>query len=1258
MDQPLKNPFVGPRPLEPGEPLYGREREIGELVLRLNAERIVLLHSPSGAGKSSLVQAGLLPRLKGSFDVWGPTRVNTEPEIAYANRYTLSALRGFEEQVPDPLRRPVDVLAGQTLSGYFDKRPRRRLAPPNVLLVFDQFEEILTVDPLDLDAKRELFDQLGQLLRNPRVWALFVLREDYLAPLDPFARQVPTQLRNRFRIELLEHDAAREAIIQTAREGGREFPAVEDLIRDLAMVKVQQADGSFVSEIGPHVEPVQLQVVCQRLWDAMPEGDLSIGPEDLRQFGNVTEALAAYYKDSVARIAGGDPAVERAIRDWFGEKLITAAGVRGQVLRETGASGGLANETIDQLRATHLVRAESRAGATWYELAHDRLIEPVQRDNAVWRGEHLDPAQRQAALWELQGRPPELLLAGAALAEASRWEEENAARVTGVERRFLAESRKAQEQTDKDRRYILRRWLALGASLVALVALLWGWSSYTTVKRERSRTASRELALRSSQLLDRQPGLAAVLALEAGRLSPTIEARRSLFAAVHHNPRLWRLLPGRQEKRRRVAFQPGGSILAVAGESEVVELWDLQTGWWVSGSPLLPLAGAFEVRALAFSPDGRWLAAGGKTEANAGLLGLWDVSVRPPRRYATPRPGTVVRSLAFCRQGGETRLAWNTKDEVSLWPLRGTEKPRVLRKGPRVARIALTLDCSRLAVGSEWEGAVELWNFPDSSFTLARQPLAEKVPGLRALAFDSAGQRLAAAAKGSDVSLWDLATLRHSSLNAKIPVRTLAFRPDGKILAGAGEKGIALLDLEAETLLSSFLDEMIAEGNELSDLESHREDLELLLSVAGDFLVKREMEKPKPLDGHDGLVPGIAFNEKGDVLASAGSDGKLILWKPDSRQRLGRFLEGSGHGVWAVAFAPWQDSFLLSAEGWIPGQDRPGGEEAVFVNDEETDPTGDTGPAADGSVRLWNVSTRETTVLPGSPGPSRAVAFSPDARWIAAGSREGANGTLHLWRIDEKRSGKAVETARWNAEKPINAVAFTPDGRFLLASEGENLVRWDLRHRLPVRHLLATHPGNVWSFVVRPSTGTLLASDETGAVSEWDVATGESKAVLETVPASLKILAAVAESPDGRLVAAAGWEGDLLRCVYLWEIPSRKFLGCLAGHQQPVSAVAFARDGLLVSADDGGLLIFWDPQTRQEIGRLQHERRVNGLSVSQSRNTLAAASSDGTVLLLDLDWKRAAWSLAGRDKLTLDECETWVSFEPRPKSCLGDERGR
>ncbi|MBK9756268.1 MAG: hypothetical protein IPO88_22780 [Nannocystis sp.] len=102
-----RNPFVGPRPIEQGEPLYGRDVEVRELYNRLQARRIVVLHSPSGAGKSSLVQAGLIPRLvEGGYDVWKAIRVNLDPgdldDIPEGtNRFLLSAMISLEDELPE-----------------------------------------------------------------------------------------------------------------------------------------------------------------------------------------------------------------------------------------------------------------------------------------------------------------------------------------------------------------------------------------------------------------------------------------------------------------------------------------------------------------------------------------------------------------------------------------------------------------------------------------------------------------------------------------------------------------------------------------------------------------------------------------------------------------------------------------------------------------------------------------------------------------------------------------------------------------------------------------------------------------------------------------------------------------------------------------------------------------------------------------------------------------------------------------------------
>jgi hypothetical protein len=487
----LGNPFVGPRPFEAGRPLFGRDREVAGLYDLLSAERIVLLHSPSGAGKSSLIHAGLIPLLSERFDVWGPTRVNLHPPAAATNRYACSAMLGFEQQIAESRRRTQDQIAAMTLSEYAQTRPRKRSARSNVVLIFDQFEELLTIDPIAVEAKRDFFRQLGALLQDPRYWVLFALREDHLAPFDSYASEVPTHLRNRFRLDLLNRDTAREAIAKPARMAGREFTpkALDKLVNDLAKMNVQQPDGAFREQPGLHVEPLQLQVVCRSLWESMPPDDSTIDPKDVATYGDVTNALAIYYAAEIKRISAGDKRLERTIREWIGSHLITAGSIRGQVLRGPGKTEGLDNDLIAKLIDTHLVRAEQRGGSAWYELAHDRLIEPVGADNDRWHKENLNFVQRRAALWELQGRPAELLLPQSRISEGKKW---LASGYGEIERGFVEESLKALAAAELERQRTSRlRWLSVAAIVFGLFGLTAGVTAYFA---ERAAVKAKEAA--------------------------------------------------------------------------------------------------------------------------------------------------------------------------------------------------------------------------------------------------------------------------------------------------------------------------------------------------------------------------------------------------------------------------------------------------------------------------------------------------------------------------------------------------------------------------------------------------------------------------------------------------------------------------------------------------------------------------------------------------------------------------------------------
>jgi hypothetical protein len=229
----------------------------------------------------------------------------------------------------------------------------------------------------------------------------------------------------------------------------------------------------------------------------MPPEDLRIDPEDIDAYGNVTNALSGYYADQMERLSSGNRALERLIRQWVGDRLITPSGIRGQVLRGPDTSEGLPNQMIARLIDTHLVRAEQRGGAVWYELAHDRLIEPVRSDNAQWQEAHLNPIQKMAALWEAQGRPAGLLLPRERLAEAQEWVATGA---TETERRYTEESAKALAVAERERRQARRlRWLAITSAIVSVVAIVAAIAAY---RATRAAVTARNEAEKASQEAD------------------------------------------------------------------------------------------------------------------------------------------------------------------------------------------------------------------------------------------------------------------------------------------------------------------------------------------------------------------------------------------------------------------------------------------------------------------------------------------------------------------------------------------------------------------------------------------------------------------------------------------------------------------------------------------------------------------------------------------------------------------------------------
>lgn len=379
------NPFPGPRPFVENEGwlFFGRDRELADLGALLFAQRALLLHGPSGGGKSSLVHAGLIPHARDrGFDFLPVARVrdttlDPEEEVA-GNRYLHNVIENWRDAglaVPQGAITLAEVVRG--------------LPPaeePGRVVVFDQFEEIFVVHPESWKDRADLLLQVQAALdADPFLHVVFVLRDDYLARLQPLTPVLRDRLSTRYHLRGLSSAQALDAVVRPFATTGRSFaPGVAE-----ALVKAIRAQPAVAPETrsyeGEDIEPVQLQIVSRTFFERLPRDVAEIGASDVERHADVGQALVGFYEQALAAtVKSHRRTSERTVRLWFERQLVTPARTRGIVFRDKRTTAGLANEIVDDLEQRRVVRSEPRGPATWYELPHDRLVDAVLTSNRVW----------------------------------------------------------------------------------------------------------------------------------------------------------------------------------------------------------------------------------------------------------------------------------------------------------------------------------------------------------------------------------------------------------------------------------------------------------------------------------------------------------------------------------------------------------------------------------------------------------------------------------------------------------------------------------------------------------------------------------------------------------------------------------------------------------------------------------------------------------------------------------------------------------
>jgi tetratricopeptide (TPR) repeat protein len=397
-------PYPGDHPFEDGDRdrFFGRDEESRALAKLWQKCRLSIAAGPAGIGKTSLLQAGVLPLVEaGKADVLPPGRISHGAAFPWAalpsqNPYSIALLSSWSPGTP-PTR-----LAGVSIADFIARRAERHDAP--ILAVIDQAEELLTDSGPRWSHRRRFIQGLQAALeQHSRLHLLLMVRAEASASLGKAFRQAA-----RYDVRPLSPGGALDAVKRPLERTGRAFErgAAAALVTDLQTSNLISDDGTEQVSFSESVEPVLLQVSCSRLWRTLPADLKIIATRDVRRYGDVTAALSEYCGDAVATVAEEHEVTASRLRRWLIKTFVTEHGRRTGTYEGATVTAGMPNAVVRALEDQHLLRASQRPGSRWYELLSDRLIEPLG-DAAVGPAassppeSHLRAAERMLSLSEL-----------------------------------------------------------------------------------------------------------------------------------------------------------------------------------------------------------------------------------------------------------------------------------------------------------------------------------------------------------------------------------------------------------------------------------------------------------------------------------------------------------------------------------------------------------------------------------------------------------------------------------------------------------------------------------------------------------------------------------------------------------------------------------------------------------------------------------------------------------------------------------------
>lgn len=1110
---------------EDSRSFYGRDAEIEEVRQRLRLHPLLLVVGPSGSGKSSLLHAGVEPRLA-------------------ADEYRVVSIR------PGPT--PHDELVAGMQGADADAR--------TTVLMVDQLEELFTVAAHPPSGTRSQVEaycaELVRLRDSGRVQCLLAVRADFYPQLmtSPLWEVVRD---HRLEVLPLTGDRLREAIAAPAEQVNVHIESA------LLHAIVHDAAGQ------PGSLPL-IQETLVLLWGQLRRRYLPLSAYDglvlpTSAYGEpprtgLQVALARRADAAMAELRTDE---ERLVARRIFLRLVQLMDgrddVRRRQRRQDLVSRDSESETFDRV-LQHLIDARmimcttdektADSGEALIDLAHEAIITgwPALRGWIAELRSAEDGRRRleaQAKTWVELGRGPGGLLDEVELSRAQAWldspdaaelgSSEELGELVTASRVTLDAARTRKARIDRALRILAAALAILLVAVVAVAVVAVQQRGEAVQQREAAESGRRlarsgELALTAQNLLPDVLDRALLLSQEGLRLRDTPLAHEGLLAALNANPRVLRMLHAPADQHA-VEVSPDGSRAVTGGRDGVVRSWDLEEGG--SSEQIGTVDG--EVRAVALSRDGSLVTA----TSERGEVGQWVL--------ATGERVVLTEDAQGAGHRGSVRAAAYSPDGTSL--VTGGEDGLVIVRDARTGA-----DPRTLAGHRDWVNAVAFT--PDGSLLV------------------TAGGRTENRSTDSRILIWDVAS---GALRAELPghadaVRALAVNRDGTLLASAGaDQLVKVWSLPTGALLH----ELPGHSERVFDV-AFSPDGARLASAGRDQTVRlwdpvTGQAVGEPFVGHGDSVRGVAF-VGGDRLLSVGNGTRLLLWqvRDGPWNRLGELLPGQPATSRAVAV---DATGGLAATGDDTGR-------VVLRDGADGAPTGIVldagGPVSglafgpdslivtanfSGSLSVWDAATgirRSEVVETGEE--SVVVAVSPDGRFVATG---GDSGLIRIRDDALREIGTLRGHINW-----IRDLVFRPsDGALVSAGADGVAFLWP---ELPGngRVQLTEQSSGMESVDISSDGRTVVTGNVDGQLVLWDTSGREAlRSDRPTQPGHEGSVTGVAFDPSGRWLVT----GDEAGTLRLWEAgPDLESLGVL-GRVGPIEAIAAVPGrGALISVGAGG----------------------------------------------------------------------------------------